>query len=135
MATRWRQWLVALLAIALIAAAVLLRNRHSGGNRPVPVTAHIVLSPGTVRLGGTYRITGSGFSASERVQLFWTDRDVAPAAAPVMLGATTADHEGRLRPLVVREGAVPARYVILARGLQSGRTASSPLTVIAPGPG
>lgn len=82
MATRRRQWLVALLAIALIAAAVLLRNRHSGVNRPVPVTAHIVLSPGTVRLGGTYRITGSGFSASERVQLLWTDRDVAPLPRP-----------------------------------------------------
>jgi hypothetical protein len=130
-----RIWPLLLTAAALnvvVAAVVVVRDRGSGGDhQPVRAAARIELTSATVQVGGTYRITGTGFAAVERVGLYWADRDGAAAGLQAVLGKTTADAAGRVPPVIVKEAADPARYVIMARGLTSGRTASRPLTVTA----
>src|SRR5262249_19881356 len=95
-------------------------------DRAQPV-AHprLALSASSVKVGGTYTATATGFSAGEQVRFSWT----GPSSGTI--GTFTADAQGKASRSVY-EGASPGRYTITATGLTSGRTASAPLGVVQP---
>lgn len=128
-----RGLLVALAVLGILLttpAAVSGYRAHHRPAAPPPPAAHLRLSPDTVPVGASYVISGGGFAAGERVRVTWVDRDVGGSAAPqVPLGETTADANGEIIPLTVKEAATPTHYTIRAAGLRSGRAAASVLTV------
>jgi hypothetical protein len=89
------------------------------------VQPRVVLTNTEVKGGETYSVTASGFIPGEIVQLTWT------GATRGTMGSGPADPAGvhTMGPVVERDP--PGNYEIIATGLQSGRTAKTPLRVVA----
>src|SRR5262249_23585485 len=93
-----------------------------------PSAARLVLSTDTVADGDSYSANASGFAPGEPVRFSWNSRD-KPAKDGYLITARTSDGNGSAS-IQVHEGAAPDRYVIFARGANSGRLASAMLQVI-----
>ena len=89
------------------------------------VQARVVLTAEEVKGGDTYSVTATGFNPGEIVELTWT----GPTQGT--MGSGPADPGGIhiMGPIVERDP--PGTYEIIATGLQSGRTAKTPLEVVA----
>ena len=88
-------------------------------------TAQLTLSPATVQVGAIYRATAEGFQPNERVRF--------------SLGATSGGDEQPMADVTSDEGGAAAHslgmngtgtYLVLAKGLASGRSASATVTVV-----
>jgi hypothetical protein len=97
----------------------------SGTPSALGAQPRVVLTTEEVKGGETYSVTASGFSPGETVQLTWT----GPTKGT--MGSGPADGAGvhSMGPIVERDP--PGSYQIIATGLQSGRTAQTPLQVLA----
>ncbi len=93
----------------------------SDGN--LPSTPMLMLSPSTVAVGNTYLATASGYWPSEQVRFSWT----GPSSGMITTVAAGISGQATIQ---VREGATPGNYMIIARGLKSGQTASTRLWVV-----
>ena len=96
----------------------------SKGARPdVNIPAVLVLQPDTVVRGHTYQAIASLFWPDEKVTFSWS----GPSSGVITTVSAGLDGQATT---VVRENAAPGRYLITARGMLSGRTASAGLRVV-----
>ena len=76
--------------------------------------------------GGTVGVSGTGFLANETI-------DFVLHSDPVDLGTTKADASGSFSATLTLPDGVTGNHTIVATGETSGRTASFPITISAPG--
>jgi hypothetical protein len=94
------------------------------GVRPdVNIPATLVLQPNTVIRGRTYQATASLFWPGEGVTFSWN----GPSSGMITTVSVAMDGQATT---VVQENAAPGGYLITARGMLSGRTASAGLRVV-----
>ena len=94
-----------------------------------PVVATVSVDATSVAQGGTVSVSGSGFAPNEKVALE-LHSDV------IVLGEATADAAGSFSTSVTVPGTAPVGdHELVATGADSGRTASTALSVTAADPG
>jgi hypothetical protein len=91
-------------------------------NWNINVTPSLTLSPSTVPDGTSYLAAASGFLPGEDVEFSWT------GLSSGVITDRLAGVSGRVS-IQVQEGAAPGDYLIIAKGLTSGQTASADLLV------
>jgi len=116
------------LALAGAAYLVLLRPSASGstgtGSGTATATAQLTLTTSQVRYNDTYFVTATGFEPGERVTFSWT----GPTNG--VMDSFPTDPTGRKTHGPVIERDPPGKYVIIATGQTSGRTATADLEVL-----
>jgi len=100
------------------------RRERGGLDLSLGATPVLTLSPAIVADGSSYIATASGFWPTEQVQFSWT------GLSDGVITTANANAIGQA-DVSVLEGAAPGDYLIIARGLGSGLTASASLQVIA----
>jgi actin-like ATPase involved in cell morphogenesis len=117
-----------LIVLALAAAAylVLVRPAASGstGSTGTAATAQVTLTTSRVRYNDTYFVTATGFEPGEKVTFSWT----GPTNG--VMDSFPTDPTGRKTHGPVIERDPPGKYVIIATGESSGRTATVDLEVL-----
>jgi hypothetical protein len=108
--------------VTLTASGQQTQRTASAGLTVTPLAAHLTLSAGSLVKGATFQVSGTGFRASEQVQIIVSGH---------ILTTTTTNEKGEFSNVTVTlpSDVGPGAFTVSANGLHSQKTATASLSI------